>query len=64
MILRFRETGLVSFKPNSAFIFVRGDTTFHGVAFEPAAPQRFARITLQSNIWIVDPLQKLQPRQR
>ena len=61
--LRFREAGVVPLKPNSAYIFVRDDMTFHGVTFEPADLQCFARITLQSNIWIVDPLQKLQPRQ-
>ena len=57
----FREAGMVPFRPNSAFIFVRDDHTFHGVCFEPGAPD-FARVTIQSNFWIVDPRKPLHTR--
>lgn len=53
---RFRLDRIVPFRPNSAFIFARGDRTFHGVRFEPVRAEGFSRITLQSNYWLLEPL--------
>lgn len=51
----FKVAAEVAFTPNRALIFVRKHHTFHGVAFKPADPQHFARITLQSNLFMQRP---------
>lgn len=50
----FLEAKEIPFKPNSAFVFVRDDHTFHGVGFKPAVAD-FARITVQMNLFSIVP---------
>jgi len=53
---KFREAAIVPFRPNSALVFVRGDDTFHGVAFAPTRAD-FARVTIQSNFFMAARIQ-------
>lgn len=60
----FRAISMVPFTPNSAFVFVRTDRTFHGVRFETGGSAPFSRVTLQSNFWLGDEQSLNNPARR